>query len=137
MPKPKFPHFTVDESKVLEIFQKEAAPTGKWSYDVRLKSRKAALAKIENPVLQVYWQKVTAKRIDALVETATDINIIEVKRMMLSSGIGQLLLYADMYAEQFKPEKSVKLWYVTYYNDRDVEALARKLGIRTWSVVRL
>ena len=133
----KFPHFTQEEALVLEKFQKEAAPQGKWSYDVRLKSKKADLAKIEDPTLKAYWEKVTAKRIDAIVETASQINIIEVKRYMLASGIGQLLTYAYMYAEQYKPQKPVQLWYVTYYSDPDIEELAPKFGIKTWSVVHL
>ena len=137
MVKVKFPHFTLEEAKVLEEFQKLFFKGAKWQYDVRLESRKAKLPESEPEPFKIMWKKLTAKRIDALVETSDAFHIIEVKRVMLPSGIGQLLVYAYMFNEQFKPKKMVKLWYVTYYNDPDVEHICKQLGINTWSVVKL
>jgi len=137
MPKVRFPHFTLEEAKVLEEFMRSGILDGKWSFDVRLKSKKAEAVKIEDEMMRVMWEALTAKRIDAVCETPVDVNIIEVKRVMLPSGIGQLMVYAYMYNEQFKPKKPVKLWYVTWYNDPDVEHIANQLGIKTWSKVRV
>lgn len=135
MPKAKFPHFTPEEAKVLEEFQRAGILRGKWSYDVRLESLRAEKVYIEDPTMRAMWKALTAKRIDAVCETDTDINIIEVKRAMLASGVGQLFLYAYMYNRQFKPQKPVKLWYVCYYHDPDIVEFCRLHGIRTWWMV--
>ena len=137
MARPKFPHFTLEEARTLELFQATGILIGKWSYDVRLTSKRATDCPFEEDWACRMWKALTAKRIDAVCERESDINIIEVKRYMLPSGVGQLLLYSYMYADEFKPNKPVKLWYVTYYSDPDVEDLCRKLGIKTWSVVRV
>ena len=137
MPKRRFPHFTLEEAEVLEEFMKSGLLEGKWSFDVKLVSKKFENAKIDDELMKVIWKNLTAKRIDAICETAEDINIIEVKRVMLASGIGQLMLYAYMYNQQFKPQKPVKLWYVTYYNDPDIEEYCRLIGVKTWSKVRV
>ena len=110
---------------------------GKWSFDVKLTSKKFENAKIDDDLMRVIWKNLTAKRIDAVCETAEDINIIEVKRVMLASGIGQLMLYAYMYNQQFKPQKPIKLWYVTYYNDPDIEEYCKLIGIKTWSKIHI
>ena len=136
MPRPKFPHFTLEESKVMEELLIERPIWGDFKFDVHLTSKKFELAKIENETLRRMWHALTAKRIDAVCDTGKEIYIIEVKRMMLASGIGQLLLYAHMYNKEFKPEKPVKLLYATYYPDPDVEEFCRQIGIKTWSVVR-
>ena len=137
MARPKFPHFTLEEARTLELFQASRILVGKWSYDVRLRSKRAAKCPYKEEWLRRMWEAVTAKRIDAVCERDSDINIIEVKRYMLPAGIGQLLVYSYMYAEQFKPNKPIKLWYVTYYNDPDVEEICKRLGIKTWSVERV
>ena len=137
MPKVRFPHFTLEEARVMQEFMDSGILDGKWSFDVKLKSRKAEKVPIEDPVMRAMWEALTAKRIDAVCETPVDINIIEVKRVMLPAGIGQLLVYTYMFNEQFKPDKPVKLWYVTYYNDPDVEHICKQLGIKTWSKIRV
>ena len=134
MAKIKFPHFTLEEAKVLEEFQKRFPYFTNWRYDVKLKSRKLDLAKIDDPILKKMWYHLTAKRIDAVCEDNENIYIIEVKRYMMASGIGQLLVYQYMFNEQFKPKKNIKLWLISYYPDPDVEHIANQLGIRTWSV---
>jgi len=134
MPRPKFPHFTKDEAEVLEAFMKQYPNVQKWEFDVRLKSKKAEGIKFENEMMKLFWEKATAKRIDAVAHLTNEIWLIEVKRYMLSSGIGQLLVYSFMYNEQFKPKKYVKLWLIAKYPDPDVIEVCKKLGIKTWSM---
>jgi len=136
MPRPKFPHFTPDEAEVLEVFMDKGPLEGKWSYDVKLESQKAKWIKFESEAMERMWKAVTAKRIDAICETQTEINIIEVKKYMMASGIGQLLVYSFMYSEQYKPTKPVKLWLIAKYPDPDVEEVARKVGIKTWTIYK-
>ena len=135
MAKVKFPHFTPDEAEVLEEFMRKGPLEGKWSFDVHLKSLKAERIPVEDTVYRMMWEKLTAKRIDAVCETYNSINIIEVKRVMLASGIGQLMLYSYMYNKQFKPKKPVYLWYVVKYHDPDVVEYCRNIGIKTWWMV--
>ena len=135
MAKVKFPHFSIEEAEVLERFQETRRLVGDWSYDVRLKSIKAEEVKIEDPVLRQMWEALTAKRIDAVCETREDINIIEVKRVMLPSGIGQLMLYSYMYNQQFKPTKPVKLWLIAKYHDPDIVEYCKMVGIKTWWMI--
>jgi len=130
----RFPHFTLEEAKVLDEFQKRKILVGKWSYDVRLKSKKSKLPGDVSDWVQRMWESVTAKRIDAVCETENKIHLIEVKRYMLASGVGQLLVYMYMYQEQFKPFKPLQLWYVCFYSDPDIVEICRKLGIKTWSI---
>ena len=132
----KFPHFTLEEAEVLEAFQKKFTSFFNWQYDVRLKSKKFELADIKEPTLRLMWKALTAKRIDAVCEDGVFVNIIEVKRVMLSSGIGQLLVYGHMYEKQFKPGKPIRLWLIAKYPDPDVEEVANNLGIKTWSMVK-
>ena len=136
MARVKFPHFTLEEAEVLEKFQEAGVLSGKWSYDVRLESKKVPAMEGEPEYIKKMWKAVTAKRIDAVCEDENFIHIIEVKRYMQASGIGQLLLYSHMYAEQFKPFKRIKLWLIAYYPDADVVEFCEQMGIKTWTVVK-
>ena len=111
--------------------------SGEWMYDVRLVSKKLEWVKYKEEPWYRLWLKVTAKRIDAVCIDEAYVNIIEVKRYMLASGVGQLLLYKKMYQEQYKPKKPIRLWLIAYYPDPDVIELCDELGIATWSVVKL
>jgi len=136
VPRPKFPHFTKEETKVMEELLVQRVVWGDFKFDVKLRSDKAKFAEDLPEPLRSMWEALTAKRIDAVCETPDAIWIIEVKRVMLPSGIGQLLLYAHMYNQQYKPQKPVKLLYATYYPDPDVENFCKQIGIKTWSVVK-
>jgi len=128
----KFPHFTPDEAEVLREFIAQKVLVGDWSFDVRLKSEKAELAAEYPPEIRSMWEAVTAKRIDAVCETTDAVNIIEVKKYMLHSGIGQLLTYRELYREQYKPTKPIVLWLIAKYPDPEVLRVCERLGIRTW-----
>ena len=134
--RPKFPHFTEEESYVLRKFIEANVITGEWYTDVKLTSRKASYVENMEEPWRTMWLTLTAKRIDAVCVSRDAVHIIEVKRVMLPSGVGQLQLYRMMFAEEYKPQLPIRLWYVTYYSDPDVEEMCRRAGIRTWSVVR-
>ena len=128
----RFKHFTLDEKEIAEKFIKKHQQFFNWRFDVRLKSKKSELVEIEDETLRLMWENLTAKRIDMLFEDARYIYIAEVKRVMLASGIGQLLLYERMYKEQFRPSKPVKLYYIVKYPDPDVDQFCKDLNILTW-----
>ena len=130
-----FPHFTPEESEVARRFIESGTLKGEWYFDVRLTSSKAEwIKRVEHPWREM-WKAVTAKRIDIVCVSARAVHIIEVKRMMLSSGIGQLMTYRDMFIKEYQPDAPVVLWYVTYYHDPDVVKMCNTLGINTWYVV--
>ena len=133
----RFFHFTDEEAEVARLFIQHGPLDGEWFCDVRLPSRKARwVVEAEEP-WRTMWMHLTSKRIDLLCVQKDTINIIEVKRYMLSSGVGQLETYRDMFIEYYKPLVDVTCWYVTYYPDPDVELVARKRGIRTWSFIKV
>ena len=133
----RFYHFTDEEAEVARLFILEGPLQGEWYCDIRLPSRKAKfVGELEEP-WRTMWLHLTSKRIDLLCVQRDTIHIIEVKRYMLSSGVGQLLTYRDMFEETYKPIVPVELWYVTYYPDPDVIEICRRHGIRTWSVIKV
>ena len=134
MVRTKFPHFTPEEAEVLDEFIRKRIIVGEWKFDVRLPSNRAKEVDIKDPTLKLFWEKVTAKRIDALCETPESIHIIEVKRYMLASGIGQLLLYSYLYNKHFKPSKPIFLWLIAKYPDPDVIEWCKLHGIKTWTM---
>ena len=135
MVKAKFPHFTLDEAEVLEEFMKTGILRGAWKFDVRLPSEKAKWVENYPEPWRSMWEALTAKRIDALCETPDAIHIIEVKRVMLHSGIGQLMMYKALYEEHFKPRKPIRLWLIAKYHDPDVVKLCRQMNINTWWMI--
>lgn len=131
----KFPHYTSEEEFIAKQFILSGTLKGEWYADVKLKSRKANWIHDYKEPWRSMWEALTAKRIDLLCINPKAIYIIEVKRYMLSSGIGQLITYRNMFLEEYRPDVPVYLYYVTYYHDPDIVALAKKLGIYTWWMV--
>ena len=131
----KFPHATSEEREALQKFIDAGIIHGIWTFELRLPSRKAKIAEKAAEPFRIMWEKLTAKRIDAVCEAADAIYLIEVKRYLLPSGIGQLLVYAYMYNEIYKPKKPIKLYYVAYYNDPDVAEVCKNMGIKVFTVV--
>ena len=131
-----FPRFTEEENIVAKKFIEEVNIDGEYWFDVRLTSTKARYVDNLPKPLQKMWEEVTAKRIDMVILTKNVVHIVEIKRYMLSSGIGQLLLYRDMFIDEYQPDSPVELWYAVYYWDPDVMKLCKKLGIKTWSYIK-
>ena len=134
MVRPAFPHFTPAEAEVLQAFQQQNILDGKWSYDVRLKTELPERFKYEPENYRKMWEALLANRIDALCETKGAIHIIEVKKYLHPSGIGQLLNYRRMYIEQFKPKKAVEMWLIAKYPNIETVETCSRYGIRTWTM---
>ncbi|MCD6094170.1 MAG: hypothetical protein J7J51_05235 [Candidatus Omnitrophica bacterium] len=130
-----FPHNTTEESIVLRRFIEANILKGEWWFDVKLPSMKAEFVKNLPEPWATMWKNLTAKRIDALCFTGRAWHIIEVKRQMLASGIGQLKLYDFMFKKYYQPEEPVHLWYVTFYHDPDVVLMCEREEIKTWWLI--
>lgn len=131
-----FPRYTAEEDQVARSFIKEMKWKGDYYFDVHLTSRKAAFVFNMPAPLRAMWESVTAKRIDMLVISEDLIRIVEFKRYMLSSGIGQLLVYDKMFREEYRPNVPIELWYACWYYDPDVIEVAKGLNINTWSYLK-
>jgi len=131
-----FPRYTKEEDTVAREFIKEKKWKGEYYFDVHLTSRKAKFVENLPAPLARLWTEVTAKRIDMLVVTRDRIRIVEVKRYMLSSGIGQLLTYRKMFKEEYRPNVPIELWYAVWYYDPDIISICQQLNINTWSYIK-
>jgi hypothetical protein len=68
-------------------------------------------------------------RIDAVGESPSNIDIIEVKPRGNMAGIGQLLTYKNHYLEEYKPTKPVRMVLVCADIDPNIIPLAEQNGI--------
>ena len=132
-----FPRYTGEEDIVAKEFIYSNKIDGEYYFDVKLTSKKAKFLDNAPPDFRYMWQQITAKRIDLVILTKNIIYIIEFKRYMLSSGIGQLLTYYHMFIKEYQPEGKIELIYATYYPDPDIVDIAKEYNIKTWSVVKL
>ncbi len=131
---PRFPHFTPEESAVMWGFIKDGVLRGLWAFDVRLFGKYAYELARRGDYFSVREALLLAKRIDALVDYNDALHIVEVKRRLLHSAIGQLITYREMLVEQWQPERPVLLWAVYAIPDPDVEKICKKSGINTYWV---
>jgi len=135
---PRFPHYTKEEAEVMEAFLKAKVLEGaRWQFDVKLPVElPEGIKKAPEPYRRM-WEVLTAKRIDAVAEMHDFIHIIEVKKRLLPSGIGQLFTYKSLYQKLFKPRKPIKLWMIAKYDDPAVRNICEELGINTWVIEKL
>ena len=131
---PPFPHFQIAEARILYDFICSDKIVGTWYFDVKLLSEKAKkLLESENPFM-LSQANLYMKRIDAVCINSIAHNIIEVKKKLLSSAIGQLLTYEKLYREQYKPTKSIRLVVVYAFRDEDVEKTCKEYNIKCYWV---
>ena len=130
----RFPHFTSEEEKALRLFIEKGPVKGEWALEVRLPSTLPDWVKNEPEDFARMWEFLTSKRIDAVCTNEHGIHIVEAKKRLMSSGIGQLLVYRSMYINYYQPKKPVYLWLVAYHNDPDIRNIAGEYGINVWTV---
>ena len=134
---PKFPRYTEEETIIAKEFIKQwPNDNDEFWFSVHIPSAKAKWVVNAPPFLQYQWTVVTAKRPDLVIVSKNVVHIVEFKRYMLSSGIGQLLLYRDMFLEYYKPDAPIELWYAVWYWDPDVAKKCEREGIKWWSYIK-
>ena len=131
-----FPRFSRDEDWIAKAWIYDVRLKGEYWFGVCLPSKKFQVPEHIPESLKRMWLIDTAKKIDIVVLTDYEVHLVEVKRKMLSSGIGQLLLYKEMFREYYRPTGRIVLWYVTYTSDPDVVDMCKALGIKTWSYIK-
>ena len=132
--KPKYPHMRQWEAEIMDKYHNDVGMVGDWSYDVPLKVRQTPVPSYMTDNESLLWQRITAKRIDAVCERKNIIYIIEIKDRLRPSAIGQVLTYLVLYDEQFAPKKPLQGVVLTEYTDPDMLHVASHYNIEVWVV---
>jgi len=132
--KPKYPHMRQWEAEIMEKYHDKVGMVGEWSYDVPLKVRETPVPSYMTDNESLLWQRITAKRIDAVCERKNVIYIIEIKDRLRPSAIGQVLTYLVLYAEQFAPSKDLQGVVLTEFTDFDMMHVADEYNIEVWVI---
>jgi len=104
-----------------------------YRYDVRVGSQ--AFISYDAPE----WLKADAialsmKRIDVVFEDSENIYITEVKPRITPYTLGQVLTYATLFSDQYKPEKSIVATIIASQVDPDVMGIAQQQGVQIFLV---
>lgn len=104
-----YPHMLADEVPIWNRFlQTTNLNFIKIDYDVHL-GQGMIILPTDNDSIRRLKLAVTRKRVDAIAETPQDIWILEVKPRIGASALAQLLLYFDLYHDEYHPTKGVML----------------------------
>lgn len=125
----RFTHMKESEAQVWERFLANLP----WRavavrYDVRLGEGATLPADVPQWVRDMAWA-LSAKRVDAVVETADHVYLIEVKSRASLSAVGQLLGYELLYRRQYGSAKGITLVLVCESIAPDVEPVLERYGI--------
>ncbi|RLI83107.1 MAG: hypothetical protein DRP01_09350 [Archaeoglobales archaeon] len=127
----KFPHLKLVERYIATKWvMDERIPDSQLKWDVKLYvPLPEHVKRLLTPEELRMTQELTAKRIDCVWEKENEIVIVEVKDKVRHSALGQLLAYRDMYIEQYKPRKPVRMLLVCGADDPPVRKVLEKYGI--------
>lgn len=125
----KYPHmFPLDQ----EVWERFLAKYGSmyigFQYDITVGITSSEYGKLADP-----YKKDAAilskLRIDAVGESPSNMDIIEVKPRGNMAGIGQLLTYKQHYIDEYKPVKPIRMVLVCADIDPNIIPLAEQNGI--------
>lgn len=102
-------------------------------YDAELGGPHYSEQQLKDPMSKM-WRRVTSKRADAIVETPTEIWIIEVALSAGLRALGQLQTYHALYLEDPPILKRERLLLVCQTIDEDTAYAAAKHGILIYVV---
>ena len=134
MTKPKYPHMRIWEETIMDRFLALPRAPAKFDYDVHVRINDKTPMEVQTDAERQLWRTMTAFRIDAVMETETQIYVIEVKDRLRPSAIGQALTYSFLYTKLFKPQKPVIPSIICGLDDPDTHAVCDKYQIRVWVV---
>ena len=132
--KPKYPHMRIWEEEIMDSFHNAKLLEANWTYDVPLKVRTGPFPTLMSENEKNLWNRLTAKRIDCVGETPSEIYVCEIKDRLRPSAVGQALTYKTLYEEQFKPTKPVIAAIVAKYGDPDMQHVCDVFHIKTWVI---
>jgi len=88
----------------------------------------------EKDPFQRMWRFNTSKRADAIIETATEVLIVEVASYPGLRAVGQLQVYQTLWIEDPKIDKPERLVLVAERIDADLGAACGKFGIQVYLI---
>ncbi len=104
-----YPHMMADEARIWTKFlETTELKFEQITYDLHLGAGAPDIPG-EPEFMGVLKSAVTRKRVDAVGETADAIWIFEVKPRVGMSALGQLINYFELYQQEYRPVKPVKL----------------------------
>lgn len=135
----------MNENEILDVFIEGKQLQGEWKREVPCGVQKPPkMLKREN--FDEYAEKVAkallAKRIDAVCETKDETWIIEVKRRLNPSALGQVLVYQVLWEKdhEIPPEEKeeklqkLRLGILCRYSDKLVEIACEKYGVKVFLI---
>jgi len=130
----RFRHYKPEELEVARRFIAKALLPGDYKFDVYLLTERAKeiMKRLlpKQKALAIPWMA----RIDMVCEDPYYTWIIEVKQELRRSGIGELMNYRDLYVQQYRPIRPVRLAYVAKIDDLDVHRSCVRRRIKVFLV---
>ncbi len=123
-----------DEKIIAQRFYDLGLLLGSYEYDVALESPDIKFPPYWTKKDFEHWGALRAKRIDIVVESATDIWILEVTPKLSKAAVGGVLVYRNMYQDQFKPTKKVRVGIVVEVDDLAYHGILNEHEIALWVV---
>lgn len=134
MARAKYPHMKPEEVALWERFLLRL-PWDALSieYDVRVGEGSKPPPNAQ-PWMRKMVHDLSTKRIDAVIETADEIILVELKERASLSAVGQLLSYLSLFTRQRNPRKPVRLVCVADRVAPDMAPIFADYGIQTFIV---
>jgi len=132
---PRFPHFLLLERQLAYEFLKRQILTGRVAFDVPVDTEYSRMLEETGDYFLVRQAYLLKKRIDMLFDTDTALWIIEIKKMIRASAMGQVLVYKKLLRETYKlPRKKIRLGVLAAQDDPTVRRILNSQKIETWVI---
>lgn len=128
------PHYKKNEIETLKRFVELGILPGDYSFDVRLPYELTEREKVLPEPEQRMMMALKSMRIDAVVETAGEVWILEVCKGLELSYTGKLLGYTDLYKEIFMPTKPIRMGVVGIDENTMARRALEGRGIKVWLI---
>lgn len=130
----KFKHFKREELEIFKDWLAETKPDGYIETDVHLETPESLEILRRYPDYPPAFRRPAMKRIDAVWYRPDEIYLLEIKERIRHSAIGELLTYRQLFSEQRRPMKPLRLGIIARHKDLAVQAACKSLGIHFWLV---
>lgn len=130
----KLPHFKVGEKAIFQRWLNQAFITGEHQPDFHIHTMPEKVPAGEDERGWRVWRSLRAIRIDDVIETDTEIWLIEVDPRLFYKKLVGLVGYRDAYKDHEKPEKPIRLGYVCEHDDPTMHRYLKMYDIKLWVV---
>ena len=130
----ELPHYKIGETRTIKRFIELGYLPGDYVFDFRLPYQLTDTEKLYSESEQRMMINLKSMRIDAVVETAEAIWILEVCRGLELSYTGKLIGYTDIYKQLYKPSKPIKMGVVGLDDNVMARGALERMGVKVWLV---